>query len=402
MFHDLFLPRKTISSLTKNYELGDYLTEIKIGTNSSLIGETCTTKNINKNYDVTVIDILRNGKLITINIRNIVLQKDDVLFVRGSVDGFLRMKTLEKVILLTDAKLTEKELVRENNILVEGLLTERSRLIGKNLKTINFRRSYGAFVLAIRREGTILREKISHLVLNAYDTLLIYGPTDRIQSLTQSNDFIIISEMEIALKKHRFWWLSLAVLLAAVILAAFGLIPIVKGALIGVVILLTFGVLKPQEAYRAISWPVIILLAALIPLGHVIHNSGTATWIGDSLFSFMSIFPTDLQPIVMVSLIYLITTLLTEISSNAATAILMTPIALVVANKLGLDPKPFVMAICFAASASFITPIGYQTNLMVYGPGGYKFTDFIRAGLPLMLILWIVATFLIPVFWPFQ
>ena len=184
-------------------------------------------------------------------------------------------------------------------------------------------------------------------------------------------------------------------------LAALGIIPIVKGALIGVIILLAFGIIKPTDAYRAISWQVIILLAALIPLGHVIQSSGTATWIGESLFNFMNIFPPDLQPIVMVSLIYLITTILTEISSNAATAILMTPIALVVSAKLGLDPRPFIFAICFAASASFITPIGYQTNLMVYGPGGYKFTDYIRTGLPLMLILWIIATIFIPIFWPF-
>ena len=395
-------PRTAASSLTKNYHLGAFLTEIKISEDSPLIGSTCYGRNINKNYDVTVLDILRKGKLITSNIRNRILQQDDVLFVRGSLEGFLRMKELEKVTLLTDEKLTERELEQEDNILVEGLLTDRSRLIGKNLKTINFRRRFGAFVLAIRREGTILREKIAHLALNAYDTLLIYGPTESIQNLAQSNDFILIGEVDVSLKKHRFWWISIAVLFGAVLLAALGIIPIVKGALIGVIILLAFGIIKPTDAYRAISWQVIILLAALIPLGHVIHTSGTATWVGESLFNLMNIFPLDLQPFVMVSLIYLITTILTEISSNAATAILMTPIALVVSTKLGLDPRPFVFAICFAASASFITPIGYQTNLMVYGPGGYKFTDYIRTGLPLALILWIVATIFIPIFWPFK
>jgi len=181
-----------------------------------------------------------------------------------------------------------------------------------------------------------------------------------------------------------------------------GIIPIIKGVLVGVIILLAFGVIKPVDAYRAISWQVIILLAALIPFGHVIHTSGTATWADSIVFNFMKLFPQDLQPYIMVSLIYMITTILTEISSNAATAILMTPIALVVSTKLGLDPRPFVFAICFAASASFVTPIGYQTNLMVYGPGGYKFTDYIKTGLPLALILWIVATIFIPIFWPFK
>ncbi|MFC1565894.1 SLC13 family permease [Candidatus Neomarinimicrobiota bacterium] len=390
------------SSLTKNYDLGAYLTEIKITDDSPLVGNTCLSRSINKNYDVTVLNILREGKLITTNIRNQKIQKDDTLFVRGSLDGFLRMKELERVTLLTDEKLTEKELEQEENILVEGILTDRSRLIGRSSKSINFRRRYGAFILAIRREGTILRDKIANLTLKAHDTLLIYGPMDSIQNLAKSIDFILIGEVHVSLNKHRFWWMSIAVLFIAVLLAAFGIIPIVKGVLIGVVILLAFGVIEPADAYRAISWQVIILLAALIPLGHVIRSSGTATWIGESLFNFMAIFPSDYQPFVMVSLIYLITTILTEVSSNAATAILMTPIALVVSAKLGLDPRPFIFSICFAASASFITPIGYQTNLMVYGPGGYKFTDYIRTGMPLAIILWIVATIFIPIFWPFK
>jgi di/tricarboxylate transporter len=389
------------SSLTNNYQLGAYLTEIKISDDSPLVGSTCLNRSINKNYDVMVLNILRKGKLITTNIRNRKIQEDDTLFVRGSLEGFLRMKELEKVTLLTDEKLTEEELEHEENILVEGILTDRSRLIGRSLKNINFRRKYGAFILAIRREGTILRDKLAHLKLKAHDTLLIYGAMDSIQNLAKSNNFILIGEVDVSLNKHRFWWMCIAVLFIAVLLAALGIIPIVKGALIGVIILLAFGVIDPTEAYRAISWQVIILLAALIPLGHVIHSSGTATWIGESLFNFMAIFPSDYQPFVMVSLIYLITTILTEVSSNAATAILMTPIALVISTKLGLDPRPFVFAICFAASASFITPIGYQTNLMVYGPGGYKFTDYIKTGLPLAIILWIVATIFIPIFWPF-
>jgi len=393
--------RIAASSLTKNYELGDYLTEIKISEESPLVGTTCINRSINKNYDVIVLNILREGKLITTNIRNRKIQQDDTLFVRGSLEGFLRMKELEKVTLITDDKLTEKELEQEENILIEGLLTDGSSLIGRSSKTINFRRRYGSFILAIRREGAILRDKIAHLTLKAHDTLLIYGPKESIQNLAKSNDFILIGEVDVSLNKHRFWWMSIAVLFFAVLLAALGIIPIVKGALISVIILLAFGVIKPAEAYRAISWQVIILLAALIPFGHVINSSGTAAWIGESLFSFMTIFPSDLQPFVMVSLIYLITTLLTEVSSNAATAILMTPIALVVSTKLGLDPRPFIFSICFAASASFVTPIGYQTNLMVYGPGGYKFSDYIKTGLPLAILLWIVATIFIPIFWPF-
>lgn len=397
------IPERTaVTDITENYKIGDYLTEVQVTEDSPLVGNTCMARGINKNYDVTVLNILRNKKLITQNIRNLVLEKDDILFVRGSVDGLMRMKEIENINLLTDVKLSETELEKDDNILVEGIITERSRLIGKNLLSINFRRKFGAFVLAIRREGVTLREKLSHLRLRAFDTLLIYGPTDRIKNIAESNNFIIIGELDVSLSKHRFWWLSIIVLILAVVFAAFNIMPIVMGAVIGVIILLAFEVVKPMEAYRSISWQVIILLAAIIPLGQVIHTSGTANWLGDSLFSFMNFFPKDIQPIVMVSIIYLITTILTEISSNAATAILMTPIALSIASKLGLDPRPFIFAICFAASASFVTPIGYQTNLMVYGPGGYKYSDYVKVGLPLALILWIVATLLIPVFWPFQ
>jgi len=394
--------RITTEGLTNNYRLNDYLTEIKITSGSPLVGDTCLSRKINENYDVTVLKILRDEKSITTDIRNLILKGDDVLFVRGSVEGFTRMKEIENISLLTDIKLSESELEQQDSILVEGIVTDRSRLIGKNLKEINFRRRYGSFVLAIRREGSILRSKISHLFLKAFDTLLIYGPKDRIESLAESSNFIIIGEVDVQLTKHRFWWLTILVLITSIVFASLGIVSITKAVLVGAIILLIFRVIKPSEAYKAISWQVIILLAALIPLGHVIHSSGTSALIGISLSKIIDIFSANLQPYILVSLMYLITTILTEVSSNAATAILMTPIALAVSANLSLDSRPFIFAICYAASASFITPIGYQTNLMVYGPGGYKFTDYIKVGLPLAIILWIVATICIPIFWPFR
>ncbi|MBU0529250.1 anion permease, partial [bacterium] len=325
-----------------------------------------------------------------------------ILFVRGTVDNFLRMKDLEKVNLLTDEKLTEKELVQEDNILVECLLTDKSDLTGRSLMQINFRRRFGAFVLAIRREGEILRKKIAHITLRTFDTLLIYGSRQNINRISESNGFIVLDEIDTQLKKHRLWWLGIVVILTVMGLSALGVLSILSGTLIGVTILLIFRVLAPNEAYNSIHWQVIIFIAALIPLGQVIQTSGTAAWIGNSIYILADFFPDSYKPLALLSLIYLITIMLTEVSSNAATAILMTPIAFVVSAKIGLDPRPFIFAICFAASASFITPIGYQTNLMVYGPGGYKFTDYMKVGFPLAIIFWILATLLIPIFWPFQ
>ena len=396
------LPSRTVtSSLTQSYHMGGYLTELKVAEESPMVGRTFMERSINKNYDITVLDIIREGMVISKNIRNTIIHPGDVLFVRGSLENFLRMKEVEKVTMLTDEKLTQAELIHDDNTLVECLLTQQSELVGKSLMEINFRRRFGSFILAIRREGAILRRKIAHVMLRAFDTLLVYGPRDKIKELSESGNFIVLGEIEATLQKNRFWWVSLVVIISAVFLAALGLVPILKGALVGMIILLVLRVISTNEAYQSINWQVIVLIAALIPIGIVIQKSGTAEWLATAMNNVVEQFDPALRPVVMVSLIYLMTMILTEMASNAATAIIMTPIAISAAMQIGLDPKPFIFSVCFAASASFITPIGYQTNLMVYGPGGYKFSDYVKVGLPLAISLWIMATFLIPVLWPF-
>ena len=396
------LPSRTVtSSLTQSYHMGGYLTELKVAEESPMVGRTFMERSINKNYDIIVLDIIREGMVISKNIRNTIIHPRDVLFVRGSLENFLRMKEVEKVTMLTDEKLTQAELIHDDNTLVECLLTQQSELVGKSLMEINFRRRFGSFILAIRREGAILRRKIAHVMLRAFDTLLVYGPRDKIKELSESGNFIVLGEIEATLQKNRFWWVSLVVIISAVFLAALGLVPILKGALVGMIILLVLRVISTNEAYQTINWQVIVLIAALIPIGIVIQKSGTSEWLATAMNNLVEQFDPALRPVVMVSLIYLMTMILTEMASNAATAIIMTPIAISAAMQIGLDPKPFIFSVCFAASASFITPIGYQTNLMVYGPGGYKFSDYVKVGLPLAISLWIMATFLIPVLWPF-
>ena len=395
------LPSRSItSSLTRSYRLGGYLTEMKLSDKSPLIGNTCLDRGINYNYDVMVLSIYRDNKeLISRNIRRKKLKAGDVLFVRGSLENFLRMKEVEKVTLLTDEKLTQEELEQENNILVECLLSDQSSLIGDTLLTSNFRRRFGAFILAIRRDGTIFRKKIAHIILNAFDTLLVYGPANKLKDLSKSSDFIVLGEVGTELRKQRFWWMSIVVILGAITFAALGIMPIVKSVMVGVIILLVLGVITPQESYQSINWKVIVLIAALIPVGTVIQSSGTANWIAGSINYVTQLTPSEWQPRVLLALIYLITMILTELSSNAAAAIIMTPIALAVSQQIGLEPRTFIFAVAFAASASFITPVGYQTNLMVYGPGGYKFIDYIKVGLPLAVIFWISAILILPLIW---
>tara|TARA_A200000159_G_scaffold163330_1_gene189308 strand:+ start:943 stop:2736 length:1794 start_codon:yes stop_codon:yes gene_type:complete len=393
--------RTSTSSLTKSYHLGGYLTEMKVSKGSVLIGKSCIDRSINQNYDVTVLDIIRDQKHIANNIRQTILKENDILFVRGTLENFIRMKEVESVALLTDEKLTQSELEQEDNELVECLLTDDSDLVGKSLMSTNFRQIFGAFILAIRREGGIFRKKIAHMKLQAFDTLLVYGPSKKISNLSDRGDFIVLGKVQARLIKEKFWWVSIYVVLISIFFAAIGFIPIMKGAFISVVILLSLKIITAQESYQSIHWQVIVLIAALIPIGIVIQKTGTAQWIGNNISDFIYLFSDDVQPYALIATIYFITMILTEISSNVATAIIMVPIAIAVSTQLGFEPRPFVFTVAFAASSSFITPIGYQTNLMVYGPGGYKFSDYIRVGLPLSMILFVVAIITIPKIWPF-
>ena len=396
------IPSRTVtSSLTKSYHLGGYLTEMRIKKGSALVGKSCLDRSINHNYDVTVLDIIRDKNHIVNNIRRTILKEGDILFVRGTLENFIRMKEVEGITLLTDEKLTQAELEQEDNELVECLLTDDSDLVGKSLMSTNFRQVFGAFVLAIRREGDIIRKKIAHMQLHAFDALLVYGPTKKISTLSDRGDFIVLGKVEARLQKDKFWWVSIYVVLISIFFASIGYVPILKGAFISVVILLCLKIITAQESYQSIHWQVIILIAALIPIGIVLQSTGTADWIGNNISRFIYLFSISWQPYVLLATIYFITMILTEISSNVATAIIMVPIAISVSGQIGLESRPFVFAVAFAASASFITPIGYQTNLMVYGPGGYKFSDYIRVGLPLSLLLFLTAVIILPNIWSF-
>ena len=396
------LPSRTVtSSLTQSYHMAGYLTEMKILEGSPLVGSTCHDRSISHNYDVIVLDVQRGGSLISYNVGERQLQVGDILFVKGSLESFLRMKEVEKVSLLTDEKLTQKELEQEDNILIECMVNDQSDLAGRTLMSSNFRKRFNAFILAIRRDGSIIRKKIAHVVIQTYDTLLVYGGRKQLDKLANSGEFILLGEVKEDLVKVKFWWVSILSIIMTILLAALGILPILKGAMLSVIILMVLGVITPNEAYQSIHWQVIVLIAALIPLGIVIQNTGTASLIGDSILDLVQKFSYASQPYILLGLIYFITMILTEVSSNTATAIIMTPIVLSITSTVGIDPRPFIFSVCFASSASFSTPVGYQTNLMVYGSGGYKFSDFIKVGIPLSITFWITAIVVIPIIWPF-
>ena len=340
------LPSRTVtSSLTQSYHMAGYLTEMKLSKDSPLVGSSCQQRNISQNYDVIVLDIQRGDRLITYKVGNEKLQADDILFVKGSVESFLQMKEVEKVSLLTDEKLTQSELEQEDNILIECMVTDQSNLIGKTIVSSNFRKRFYAFILAIRREGSIIRNKIAHVLIQSYDTLLIYGGRKELSKLANSSGFILLGEVEEQLVKVRFWWVSIISIVFTILFAAVGLLPIIKGALLSVVILLALRIITPNEAYQSIHWQVIILIAALIPLGTVIETTGTASFIGDSIAQLVRLFSDSYQPYILLGITYLITMILTEVSSNTATAIIMTPIVLSLSAKMGIDARPLILSL---------------------------------------------------------
>jgi len=397
----LLSSRAGISSLTAKYHLSAYLTEFEVDNESPLIGSSCLERGVSKNYDITVLSIIRDEKHIETNLRNQKILSGDILMARGTLNNFIRFRDEEKLLMLTDKKMNQTELMSGSSTIVEGLITQNSSLIGKSLFDVDFRKKFGAFVLAVRREGKTLREKIARIKLHFADTLLIFVPKQSMNAIITDRDLAILQEHKVSLKKVKFWWLAIAVIPIVMLLAALGILDILEASLMGVVILLVVGAISPEEAYQSINWPVIIMIAAFVPVGIAMERSGTALLLASFISNFGSYFQSDIQPHAALSLIFFISTLITSLMSNNTSAIILIPIALSVASQMNVDPKPFIFAVAFGASTSFATPMAYKTNLMVYGPGQYKFSDFVKVGLPLNIIFWILGTFLIPIFWSF-
>ena len=399
-----FMPsRSIISSLARKYHMGSFLTEFKVAASSPLIGHSYSELDISKKYDLQVYKILRDSKNIGYNLQNTIIQEDDIFLVHINVREMMKFKDEMNVLLLSDVKMNQQELSGKNHVIVEGIVSQQSGLIGKTIKQFDFRSRFGSFVLAVKRQQELLREKIAHIQLKFSDTLLIMVPKERLDFLRTSNDVIILEELDIHLKYEKYWWLSILVIPVVMLLASFGIIPIVKAAILGAILLLVLRTISIQDAYESISWSVIFLIASLIPVGIAIQKTGLDITIGNMIISLGAIVGgmENVNPVIILGVLYGVTFVLSAFVSNAAVAIMITPIGIMLSSVLQVDPRPFLVAICFGASCSFMTPMGYQTNMMVYGPGQYRLKDFFQMGIPLTLIFWIAAVYWIPRFWSF-
>ena len=405
------LPSRAItSSLTQKYHMSTYLTEFKIEDDSKLIGKSISDFNVKQKYEFDIVKIIRNDIDLTIALNDTIIRSNDVLLIQINVKQILNFKKELGLLLLSDIKLSQNELTGNNHVLVEGLIPQNSNIIGKTLSQLNYREMYNSFVLAISRQSEFLRDKVAHIKLRFSDTLLIMAPKDKIESMREKNDLIILEELDIHLRYERYWWLSILLLPIVMILASLQIISITEGAILAAILLLVLKSISMTDVYEAINWPVIFLIALLIPIGTAMENTGAANFLTDGIINYVNQIDMSIEMEIkyVISILYLITFITSAFISNAAVAIILSPLAILLSEHFqssdltaAVDPtRAFLMAICFGASASFMTPIGYQTNLMVFGPGQYKFKDFLLAGIPLTLIFWVLASYFIPIYWP--
>lgn len=391
------------------------LYHLLISKNSPIVGQMLVNSQLgDRAAGIHVLEVRRNGTRVMLPLSEIQIEKNDRFLValhrrRGGVS-----KPAELF-----AAIGAESLSTVPGIVTELVVRDESSLIGETLAKSDFRQHYNCVVLAVHRNGINITNQIAELPLEIGDTLLVITALNNLQAIEATRDFVMTDappelSME-AIKHHRprhviLSWTALVgvVLVSALTDFLHGIypsvpaVPIHYAAMVGALSLLWLKVMTPREAYASVDWQVLLMLYGLLGLGMAMQGTGTAVWLAKGLVSLSeSIVPEQYLAIVMLWLIYLLTLCLTEVLSNNATAVMMIPIGVTLATELGVNPRGFIMAITVAASCAFAMPMGYQTHMMVYGPGGYRFSDFLRVGIPLNVICWVTACLLIPIIWPF-
>jgi di/tricarboxylate transporter len=381
---------KPQEDLTEEFEMSGYLTQVIVAEDSPLVGYTVRQALEQLALDVDIVRMERDGKAFAAPLGSKQFRPGDELLLRTNRDTLMQLMEAQRLEPEAHSKtFTEEdfEIERKGETLAEIVLLSDNPIVGETLRTVAFAQRFDALVLALRRKGELLYDNIDQVPLQGGDTLLIQASGQALKQFERSRFFVVIQADEEASSRTEKLPIALGIIGLVVGLAALEVVPIMVSALGGIVAMVATGCVRPNEVYEAVDWSVIVLLAGLIPLGMAMERSGTAAYLAQVLTGAADVLP----PLALLFVFYVFTSLVTQVISNNASVILMLPMAVETAELTGTDPFSFVLAVTFAASCALLTPIGYQTNLMVYGPGGYRFTDFVRMGAPLQLLLAVVT-----------
>lgn len=384
------------SYLQSQRNSGEYMTEVQVPEGSPLIGQTVGAALEYAHPEVRLLQVLRGEAIFWPPLDRVVIEPGDIFLIKGDVNQLLALYRAEGLELLPGLKAEAIRYAVKDMALAEVVITPNSPLIGRTLRDVQFRVHYGASVMALQRHGEHLRDELPTIRLRVGDVLLVMADRDDISRLMTFEEFLVLEGVSEVVVREDKAPIALALVLGLVLLASLTSASIMMLAMGAAVLMVITGCMTMRQAYASLDLSVLMLIGGALALGQAMEGTGTASWLADMVVNGLG----GWGPYVVLSGIYLMTVLFTELMSNNAAAVLMVPIALEVAGGLGVDPRPFAIAVAFAGSAAFSTPIGYQTNTLVYGPGDYRFLDYTRVGLPLNLILWVVASFLIPYWWP--
>ena len=406
VFGDRLLPsRDTLMALLTPEQRKEFLTDAFVQKGSPLVGKSVAESKLLRGRGLRLLELIRNNVSITVEEpKSVVLQEGDRLVLACRPAGFAHARTVEGLALAVTERVGLETISAHEGVIIEGVIGPNSSIIGSSVREINFRQRFRVILMAIHRRGVNLKDDLENTVLEDGDLLLMMGSEEAFGQLRRSNEIFLLDHAPVPSRSMRLKapWV-MATVGGVIVAASLNVMPIVAAAILGAAIVFGLGCLKTKEGYGTIEWSILVLIYGMLGLGLAMEKTGTAALLASGLTKVVELpfVSPEIAPYVILAAVYLTTMVLTETLSNNATVVLMTPIALSLGAELGVDPRAFVVATCIASSASFSTPIGYQTNTYVYGVGGYRFSDFLRIGLPLNLIYFTLSVLLIPRFWAF-
>lgn len=383
------------SDLESEYRLRDFLTELRVEANSPLIGKTIADSGLGEQYDMTVMGVLQSGELRLGFLPDTHMQAGDILLAKGDSDTILSVLDKIGTSIVSGQVLTFNDLRSSESTVAEIVVSQLAPLMGKTLKDVKFRGRYDLNVLAIWREEAPIRGRLAEVPLYMGDILLVHGPRDRIERLRDDNSFLLLRPATELVRLHKAP-INLIIFVSMITMVSFGWLHISVAAVLGAVLSVLTGCLTMDEAYTSIEWKSVYLIAGMLPMGIAMEKTGTALFLSEQILTAVG----DLGPRAVLIGLFILTTIITEFMSNAAAAVLVAPIAITTALTLNVNPHAFAMGVGIAASNSFLFAIGHQACVLVYGPGGYRFFDYTKVGLPLTLLIWLLMIIFLPIFWP--